>query len=100
MLLMSSAVLDASALLALVNLEEGSKQVAELVAVGATISAVNLSEVVAKLSLVGMPEPADSGESRSDQLLALGHHAEGLSLCPVLSGGDHSRSKNLATSLL
>ncbi len=54
---MSSAVLDASALLALLNQEEGSEQVGELVATGAIISAVNLSEVAAKLSLVGMPEP-------------------------------------------
>lgn len=54
---MSSTVLDASALLALLNQEEGSEKVAELVAAGATISAVNLSEVAAKLSLVGMPEP-------------------------------------------
>ncbi len=53
---MSSAVLDASALLALLNQEEGSELVAELVAAGAVISAVNLSEVVSKLSLVGMPE--------------------------------------------
>lgn len=53
---MSSSVLDASALLALLNEEEGSEQVAELVSAGATISAVNLSEVAVKLSLVGMPE--------------------------------------------
>ena len=53
---MSSAVLDASALLALLNQEEGGDKVAELVAAGATISAVNLSEVAAKLSLAGMPE--------------------------------------------
>ena len=54
---MNSAVLDASALLALLNQEEGSEQVAEFVALGAAISAVNLSEVVAKLSSAGMPEP-------------------------------------------
>ena len=53
---MSSTVLDASALLALLNQEEGSDQVAELVAAGATVGTVNLSEVVAKLSSVGMPE--------------------------------------------
>lgn len=53
---MSSAVLDASALLALLNQEEGNEQVAELVASGAAISAVNLSEVIAKLSLLGMSE--------------------------------------------
>ena len=53
---MSSAVLDASALLALLNQEEGSEEVGELVAAGATIGAVNLSEVAAKLSLIGMPE--------------------------------------------
>ena len=53
---MSSSVLDASALLALLNQEEGSDLVAELVAAGAAIGAVNLSEVAAKLSLAGMPE--------------------------------------------
>jgi ribonuclease VapC len=53
---MISAVLDASALLAMLNQEEGSDQVAELVASGAMISAVNLAEVAAKLSLLGMPE--------------------------------------------
>jgi ribonuclease VapC len=52
----SSAVLDASALLALLNQEEGGEQVAELVAGGAMIGAVNFSEVVSKLSLAGMPE--------------------------------------------
>lgn len=54
---MSSTVLDASALLALLNQEEGSEQVVESVAAGATVGAVNLSEVVSKLSLAGMPEP-------------------------------------------
>ena len=53
---MSNAVLDASALLALLNQEEGSDRVAELVAVGAAVGTVNLSEVVAKLSSMGMPE--------------------------------------------
>ena len=53
---MSSAVLDASALLALLNQEEGSDLVAELVADGAVIGAVNLAEVATKLSQVGIPE--------------------------------------------
>ncbi len=53
---MSNAVLDASALLALLKEEEGRGQVADLVAAGATISAVNLSEAAAKLSLAGMPD--------------------------------------------
>ena len=53
---MSSHVLDASALLALLNQEPGAEQVAAAVAGGAAISAVNLSEVVAKLSEAGIPE--------------------------------------------
>jgi len=52
----SSTVLDASALLALLNQEEGSDLVAELVADGAAIGAVNLAEVATKLSQVGIPE--------------------------------------------
>jgi ribonuclease VapC len=53
---MKRGVLDASALLALLNGEPGSGQVASVIADGATISTVNLAEVVTKLSEVGMPE--------------------------------------------
>lgn len=52
---MSSAVLDASALLALLNQEAGWQSVAEAVANGAAISTVNLSEVAAKLIQRGVP---------------------------------------------
>lgn len=51
-----TAVLDASALLALLAAEPGSDRVARAVARGALISAVNLSEVVAKLSDGGVPQ--------------------------------------------
>ena len=54
---MADVILDASALLALLNAESGADVVAETIP-GATISAVNLSEVVAKLSDSGMPERA------------------------------------------
>ncbi|MDO8717084.1 MAG: type II toxin-antitoxin system VapC family toxin [Dehalococcoidales bacterium] len=54
---MAEAVIDASALLALLNSEPGADIVAEALP-GAVISAVNLSEVVAKLSETGMPEKA------------------------------------------
>ncbi|MFP4641723.1 MAG: type II toxin-antitoxin system VapC family toxin [Dehalococcoidia bacterium] len=54
---MSEAVIDASALLALLNAEPGSDVVAEALPGGA-ISTVNLSEVVAKLCEAGMPENA------------------------------------------
>lgn len=47
-------VLDASALLAILNREPGSEQWADAVADG-LISAVNLSEVVARLLDLGMP---------------------------------------------
>jgi PIN domain nuclease of toxin-antitoxin system len=52
---MSEFVLDASALLALLNQEPGSEAVASIIT-QAAISAVNLSEVVAKLAEAGMPE--------------------------------------------
>ena len=52
---MSEAVLDASAILALLNDEPGSEKVAKVLP-SAAVSAVNLSEVVAKLSELGMPE--------------------------------------------
>jgi len=50
-------VVDASALLALLNAEPGADIVAEALPRG-VISAVNLSEVVAKLCEAGMPENA------------------------------------------
>ena len=54
---MAEVVLDASALLALLNGEPGADQVAVVLA-DAVISAVNVSEVVGKLVEAGMPEPA------------------------------------------
>ncbi len=54
---MSEFVLDASALLALLNAEPGADAV--FAALGqASISAVNFSEVIAKLAENGMPEDA------------------------------------------
>jgi ribonuclease VapC len=53
---MQSYVLDASALLALLNQEPGSERVAACIANGAVISTVNLLEVVAKLSDAAIPE--------------------------------------------
>lgn len=55
---MSSAVLDASALLALVLNEPGRSVVAAAVSAGAVIGTVNLSEVVAKLHENGATEAA------------------------------------------
>ncbi|MBN1191165.1 MAG: type II toxin-antitoxin system VapC family toxin [Dehalococcoidales bacterium] len=52
---MAEAVLDASALLALLNSEPGADMVAEVLP-GSIISAVNLSEVVAKLIDAGIPQ--------------------------------------------
>ena len=54
---MPEIVIDASALLALLNTESGADVVAEALP-GGVISAVNLSEVVAKLCEAGMPEDA------------------------------------------
>lgn len=52
---MSSAVLDASALLTLLNQESGWQTVADAVAKGVAISTVNLSEVATKLIQRGVP---------------------------------------------
>lgn len=54
---MSSWVLDASALLAFVKEEPGVERVAGALMAGAAMSAVNLSEVIAKLADEGVPEP-------------------------------------------
>jgi PIN domain nuclease of toxin-antitoxin system len=50
----SEVVLDASALLALLNREPGHEEIARTIS-HAAISAVNLSEVTAKLAESGMP---------------------------------------------
>ena len=52
---MSDIVLDASALLAVLRSERGAEEVERRLE-GASIGAVNLSEVVAKLSAEGAPE--------------------------------------------
>lgn len=54
---MPKTVIDASALLALLNAEQGADIVTETL-LGGVISAVNLSEVIAKLCDAGMPEKA------------------------------------------
>jgi ribonuclease VapC len=53
----AKVVLDASAILALLNSEPGSRVVEESLS-EAAVSAVNLSEVISKLSERGMPEAA------------------------------------------
>ena len=52
---MSEVVLDASALLALLNQEPGAERIAAYLP-GVAMSTVNLAEVVAKLAEVGMSE--------------------------------------------
>lgn len=52
---MNKSVLDASAILALLQEEHGSDAILEHLP-GAAVSAVNFSEVVAKLADVGVPE--------------------------------------------
>jgi len=54
---MARTVIDASALLALLNGEPGADVVAQALP-GGVISAVNVSEVVAKLTEFGIPEKA------------------------------------------
>jgi ribonuclease VapC len=53
----AEAVIDASALLSLLNAEPGADMVAEVLP-ESVMSAVNLSEVIAKLCDAGMPEKA------------------------------------------
>ena len=53
--MLSNYVLDASALLALLNIEEGADLVQEFLS-RSVISTVNLAEVVTRLSILGMPE--------------------------------------------
>jgi ribonuclease VapC len=53
---LSSAVLDASAVLAFLNLETGHQRVRELMRAGAVISAVNLAEVATRFSEAGGSE--------------------------------------------
>ena len=53
---MSSVVLDASSILALLNQERGAADVQAAIHAGATISTVNLSEVIAKLADRGLDE--------------------------------------------
>jgi ribonuclease VapC len=53
----SGYVLDASALLALIQAEAGSERVAEVLG-GAVISAINLAEVVSRLADRGVPGEA------------------------------------------
>jgi ribonuclease VapC len=52
---MNKCVLDASAILTLLNNEAGARTVEELLP-GAIVSAVNYAEVVTRLALLGMPE--------------------------------------------
>jgi PIN domain nuclease of toxin-antitoxin system len=52
---MSEVVLDASAILALLNQEPGSEEVLKFIG-KAAISTVNLSEVIAKLADAGIPD--------------------------------------------
>jgi ribonuclease VapC len=54
---LNRVVLDASALLALLNGEPGAEEIEQVIP-GAAISAVNLSEVVSKLAEKGMPVAA------------------------------------------
>ena len=53
---MSDWVLDASALLAVLHREPGEDRVREALEAGAVVSAVNVSEVVARLADLGMSE--------------------------------------------
>ncbi len=53
--MINKVVVDASAVLALLNQEDGSEEISQLIG-NAVISSVNLSEVVAKLADAGITE--------------------------------------------
>jgi ribonuclease VapC len=99
----AETVLDASALLALLNTEPGAAAVAAVVR-GASVSAVNYCEVVGKLAEAGMPQdairaaldglglriiPFDAQHAQEAGLLRPTTRSEGLSLgdraCLVLA---------------
>lgn len=101
---MAEAVLDASAVLALINGEPGADLVAQLLP-SSMVSSVNLSEVVAKLADFGMPQrairdtldslrldvvPFDAEQAYEAGLLRLATRGAGLSLgdraCLALAG--------------
>ncbi|USR92635.1 type II toxin-antitoxin system VapC family toxin [Phormidium yuhuli AB48] len=52
---MSNVIMDASAILAFLNQESGSEQITDLIE-NATISTINLSEVIAKFAEIGISE--------------------------------------------
>lgn len=91
---MSSTVLDASAILALLNDEPGADLVQQALP-DALVSCINLAEVVTRLTLIGMPESHvrevisylgldvrvfDEEQAFQTGLLAASTHARGLSL--------------------
>lgn len=55
---MASSLLDASALLALIQSEPGAEMVLDALSDGAAMSAVNVEEVAARLASKGWSEPA------------------------------------------
>ncbi len=63
---MSSAVLDASALLAYLRDEPGAEAVADAVAAGAAISTVNLGEVLSRVADRG-GDPGDVAQRMTDE---------------------------------
>lgn len=64
-------VLDASALLAFLLDEPGSDAVEEALAAGASMSAVNLSEVLTKLADIGLDPEAEAGSLEEMGLLGI-----------------------------
>ena len=61
---MADAVLDSSAVLAVILEEPGAERV-ERYLPGGKVSAVNIGEIVAKLHDLGMPEPSRRGDRRA-----------------------------------
>lgn len=91
---MSSAILDASALLALLKDEPGSDMVAATIP-GAAISAVNLAEVVGKLVDAGLSE-----DSARDATLGLGLDIHPFDAnAAFLTGGLRGKTREAGLSL-
>jgi ribonuclease VapC len=79
--LVPSAVLDASALLAYLQGENGAEQVSAALTHGTVISAVNWAEVLSKLADKGKPP-----EAVSDQLTQLGLLGQAIQIYPLDAG--------------
>lgn len=91
---MTDWVLDASALIALINEEPGNEVVDKAVRDGAAISTTNLAEVISRMVTLGMPATA-AAQAASIQNLAIVELSRAIA---ESAGGRHAelRRRNIA----